>query len=175
MSSLFRLRASGWPSRCQRPLPGQYVVLRLPRPIGSSSLTSELLSLSGPLSTERYRISIEDRAQWGGWNLSERVYPGGRCTRGQFCRGKLHTLSPERGRWYCLARVLAPRLFWQCCTLWRRAVRRVRSSGCIPLAIGNIIHFVTEVRRLMNALATWPQPCLLQQPEPGGRPAKVVR
>jgi ferredoxin-NADP reductase/MOSC domain-containing protein YiiM len=39
-------------------LPGQYVVLRLPRPAGGPPLFRSY-SLSGPLSTERYRISVK--------------------------------------------------------------------------------------------------------------------
>ncbi len=39
-------------------LPGQYVVLRLPRTTGGSPLFRSY-SLSGPLSTERYRISVK--------------------------------------------------------------------------------------------------------------------
>jgi MOSC domain-containing protein YiiM/ferredoxin-NADP reductase/ferredoxin len=39
-------------------LPGQYVVLRLPRPTGGPPLFRSY-SLSGPLSTERYRISLK--------------------------------------------------------------------------------------------------------------------
>src|SRR6185437_12882961 len=39
-------------------LPGQYVVLRLPATTGGSPLFRSY-SLSGPLSTERYRISVK--------------------------------------------------------------------------------------------------------------------
>jgi ferredoxin-NADP reductase/MOSC domain-containing protein YiiM len=39
-------------------LPGQYVVLRLPRPTGGAPMFRSY-SLSGPLSTERYRISVK--------------------------------------------------------------------------------------------------------------------
>jgi ferredoxin-NADP reductase/MOSC domain-containing protein YiiM len=57
-------------------LPGQYVVLRLPLTTGGQSLFRSY-SLSGPLSTERYRISvkIEPNGAAGTW-LREHVRPG---------------------------------------------------------------------------------------------------
>ena len=57
-------------------LPGQYVVLRLPRPGGGSPLFRSY-SLSGPLSTEHYRISvkIEPQGAAGTW-LREHVRVG---------------------------------------------------------------------------------------------------
>ena len=57
-------------------LPGQYVVLRLPRPPGGPPLFRSY-SLSGPLSTERYRIGvkIEPNGAAGSW-LREHVRVG---------------------------------------------------------------------------------------------------
>ena len=48
----------GRSGRCQRLCQGQYVVLRLPRVTGGPPLFRSY-SLSGPLSTERYRISVK--------------------------------------------------------------------------------------------------------------------
>jgi 3-alpha domain len=60
-------------------LPGQYVVLRLPRATGSTPLLSQLLTLGssfdGELSDQR-----ENRAERRGRNLSAGPYPGGRCS-----------------------------------------------------------------------------------------------
>jgi ferredoxin-NADP reductase/MOSC domain-containing protein YiiM/ferredoxin len=57
-------------------LPGQYIVLRLPRPDGGPPLFRSY-SLSGPLSTEQYRISvkIEPQGVAGTW-LREHVRVG---------------------------------------------------------------------------------------------------
>lgn len=57
-------------------LPGQYVVLRLPRAAGGTPLFRSY-SLSGPLSTECYRISvkIEPNGEAGNY-LQERVHAG---------------------------------------------------------------------------------------------------
>jgi ferredoxin-NADP reductase/ferredoxin len=57
-------------------LPGQYIVLRLPRPSGGPPLFRSY-SLSGPLSTEQYRISvkIEPQGVAGTW-LREHVRVG---------------------------------------------------------------------------------------------------
>lgn len=60
----------------QTALPGQYVVLRIPRPGGEPPLFRSY-SLSGPLSTEQYRISvkIEPQGEAGTW-LREHVRIG---------------------------------------------------------------------------------------------------
>jgi ferredoxin-NADP reductase/MOSC domain-containing protein YiiM/ferredoxin len=60
----------------QIPLPGQYVVLRLPRPTGGSPLFRSY-SLSGALSTQRYRISVklEPNGAGGGY-LHQQVRVG---------------------------------------------------------------------------------------------------
>jgi ferredoxin-NADP reductase/MOSC domain-containing protein YiiM len=59
-----------------KPLPGQYVVLRLPQATGGAPLFRSY-SLSGPVSTERYRISvkIEPKGEIGSY-LRERVRVG---------------------------------------------------------------------------------------------------
>jgi ferredoxin-NADP reductase/MOSC domain-containing protein YiiM len=56
-------------------LPGQYVVLRLPQPTGAPLFRS--YSLSGPRSTERYRISVKLEPNGaGGSYLHQRVHVG---------------------------------------------------------------------------------------------------
>jgi ferredoxin-NADP reductase/MOSC domain-containing protein YiiM len=58
-------------------LPGQYVVLRLPRAVGGASLFRSY-SLSGPLSGERYRISVKIEPNGaGGSYLRDYVRVGG--------------------------------------------------------------------------------------------------
>src|ERR1700756_2189439 len=71
-------------------LPGQYVVLRLQRTTGGPPLFRSY-SLSGPLSTERYRISVKIEPNGGGRNLPARACPGGRCSRRQLAARKLHS------------------------------------------------------------------------------------
>src|SRR6185437_15465478 len=57
-------------------LPGQYVVLRL-RPRGGSAPLFRSYSLSGPLSTERYRISVKiERDGAAGRFLQEQIRVG---------------------------------------------------------------------------------------------------
>ncbi|WJR82016.1 MOSC and FAD-binding oxidoreductase domain-containing protein [Bradyrhizobium sp. NP1] len=72
--SLTMHRADGQP--LPSALPGQYVVLRLPRGAGGTPLFRSY-SLSGPLSTECYRISvkIEPNGEAGNY-LQERVHAG---------------------------------------------------------------------------------------------------
>ena len=78
-------------------------------------------------------------------------------------RAEASFCSPESGRWCCSARESGRRLFWRCCTRWRRPARHGRSCGCTRLAIGQHHPFAAEVRRLMLALTARPQLCLLQQ------------
>jgi len=60
----------------QAALPGQYVVLRLPRPAGGPPLFRSY-SLSGPLSMERYRLSVKIEPDGaGGTYLREHVRVG---------------------------------------------------------------------------------------------------
>ena len=61
-------------------LPGQYVVLRLPRTPGDTPLFRSY-SLSGPASTERYRNQREDRAE-----RCSRILPAGSCPCGRCSR-----------------------------------------------------------------------------------------
>ena len=121
------------------PLPGQYVVLRL-QPTGGGPSLFRSYSLSGPLSTERYRISVK-------------VEPHG--TAGTYLRdhvrvGDVLDVSAPRGSFIlrvrraaggaCSARESGRRPFSRCCTRWRRPARHGRSCGCTAPAIGSIIH-----------------------------------
>jgi len=60
----------------QNALPGQYVVLRLQPAVGGPRLFRSY-SLSGPLSTERYRISVKVEPNGVGWNLFAGACAGG--------------------------------------------------------------------------------------------------
>ena len=71
-------------------LPGQYVVLHLPRTTGGTPLFRSY-SLSGPLSTERYRIQRENRVERRSWNLPPGACPFGRCSRRELAAWKLHS------------------------------------------------------------------------------------
>ena len=119
-------------------LPGQYVVLRLQPAAGGRPLFRSY-SLSGPLSTERYRISVKVEPNGAaGTYLREHVRVGDALDvsspRGSF------VLQPASGPWCCSARESGRRRFWRCCTRWRRPARRGRSCGCTRLAIGSTIH-----------------------------------
>ena len=119
-------------------MPGQYVVLRLQRAAGGPPLFRSY-SLSGPLSTERYRISVKIEPNGAaGTYLREHVRVGDvldvSSPRGSFI------LQPESGRWCCSARESGRRRFWRCCTRWRRRARHGRSCGCTQRAMGSIIH-----------------------------------
>ena len=68
-------------------------------------------------------------------------------------RAEASFCSPESGPSCCSARESERRLFWRCCTRWRRPTRHGRSCGCTRLAIGQHHPFAAEVRRLMLALS----------------------
>ena len=96
-------------------------------------------SLSGPHLDGALSNQREDRTEWGGRNLPAGACRCGRCSRGQLAARKLHSADRESGRWYCSARESGRRLFWRCCTRWRRPARHGRSCGCTRLAIASII------------------------------------
>jgi len=131
------------------PLPGQYVVLRLQPSAGSPPLFRSY-SLSGPLSTQRYRISVKIEPNGAaGTYLRERIRLGDALDISS--RAEVSFCSPESGRWCCSARESGRRPFWRCCTRWRGLARHGRSCGCTRLAIGSIIRLPTKFRRLMCA------------------------
>ena len=67
-------------------LSGQYVVLRLPG-VGAPLFRS--YSLSGPVSTERYRISVKIEPNGAAGAYLRRPCAGGRCSRGQLAAWEL--------------------------------------------------------------------------------------
>jgi MOSC domain-containing protein YiiM len=118
-------------------LPGQYVVLRLHRTAGGPPLFRSY-SLSGSISTERYRISVMNEPNGAAVTyLRDHVLVGVAldvCSpRGSFIlqRGERPLVS--------LARESGPRLFSQCYTRWRRPARHARCSGFTRLATGSTI------------------------------------
>jgi len=133
----------------QTALPGQYVVLRLQPAIGSTLFRS--YSLSGPLSTERYRISVklEPNGAAGTW-LREHIKAGDALAvsspRGSFIleSGERPVVllsagigaTPVLAMLYALAAVPSTRQ-----VLWLHAARDREHHA-----------FVDEVRRLMLAL-----------------------
>jgi len=132
-------------------LPGQYVVLRLQRTAGGQPLFRSY-SLSGPLSTERYRISVKlERNGAAGTYLKEHIRVGDTLDvsspRGSFI---LHSderpvvllsagigATPVLAMLYGLAAARSKRQ-----VLWLHAARDRQHHP-----------FATEVRRLMLALA----------------------
>jgi ferredoxin-NADP reductase/MOSC domain-containing protein YiiM len=131
-------------------LPGQYVVLRL-RPAGGGPALFRSYSLSGPVSTERYRISVkvEPNGEAGPW-LRDHVRPGDRLDvsspRGSFVlgvgEGPVVLLSagigatPVLAMLYALSAARAPRpVFW---------LYGARDGGHHP--------FAAEARRLLGTL-----------------------
>ncbi len=137
--------------RLSRPLPGQYVVLRLPGSAAGPPLYRSY-SLSGPVSTERYRISVKVEPEGaGGTYLHEHVRVGDALDvsspRGSFILGSgerpVVLLSAGIGATPVLAMLHAlaeERSTRQ--VLWLHGARD-----------GSHHPFAAEVRRLMQALA----------------------
>ena len=134
-----------------RPCQASIVVLRLQPAAGGPPLFRSY-SLSGPLSTERYRISVKIEPNGAGRNLPPASMSGSAMRSTSARRAAASFCSPASGRWCCSARASARRRCWRCCTRWPRPARRGRSCGCTGLAIGEHHPFAAEVRRLMLAL-----------------------
>ena len=118
-------------------LPGQYVVVRLKPTAGGPTLFRSY-SLSGPLSTERYRISVKIEPDGAaGKYLREHLRVGDRLDVSS-PRGVLFC-SRESGRSYCSVLGSARRRFWRCCTHSQRHAPHVRSCGCTQRVMGSII------------------------------------
>ncbi len=139
-------------------LPGQYVVLRLQRPGGPPLFRS--YSLSGPLSTERYRISVKIEPNGtAGPYLREHVRVGDALDvsspRGSFIlqSGERPVVllsagigaTPALAMLHALAAAHSTRQ-----VLWLHAARDRQHHP-----------FAAEVRRLLLALSAWPQLRLL--------------
>jgi ferredoxin-NADP reductase/MOSC domain-containing protein YiiM/ferredoxin len=134
-----------------QPLPGQYVVLRLRRP-GNGAPLFRSYSLSGPVSTERYRISVKIEPNGAaGTYLQEHVRVGDvldvSSPRGSFilqsAERPVVLLSAGIGATPVLAMLhalAAARATWP--VLWLHAARDRQHHP-----------FAAEVRRLLSALA----------------------
>jgi MOSC domain-containing protein YiiM len=119
-------------------LPGQYVVLRRQLTGGYPPLFRSY-SLSGPVSTERYRISVKIEPNGAaGTYLQDHVRVGITSTSAR--HAAVSFCSPESGRWCCSAQASGRHLCWRCCTRWLRPAPHGRSYGSTGLAIGSIIH-----------------------------------
>ena len=149
-------------------LPGQYVVLRL-RGIGGAPLFRSY-SLSGPVSTDRYRISvkIEPNGAAGAY-LRDHVRVGNildvSSPRGSFVlqsgEGPVVLLSAGIGATPVLAMLYAMSSAHSTRpVLWLHVARD-----------GKHFPFAAEVRRLVSNLSRAPQLCLFQ-PTGGRRPAR---
>jgi MOSC domain-containing protein YiiM/ferredoxin-NADP reductase len=133
------------------PLPGQYVVLRLPRTSGDAPLFRSY-SLSGPASTERYRISvkIEPNGAAGSY-LREQVHAGDALDVGS-PRGSFILQRGERPVVLLSAGIGATPVLAMLHAL--AAVRSTRQVLWLYAARDRQHHpFAAEVRRLMLALA----------------------
>lgn len=137
--------------RLTMPLPGQFVVLRL-RPGADDALIFRSYSLSGPLSDERYRISVKIEPHGAAGNyLADSVRPGGILEvsepRGAFILqpgdGPVVLLSagigatPVLPMLHALAASTSPRAVW-----WLHSARNGKSHP-----------FAAEARRLLGLLA----------------------
>ena len=78
-------------------LPGQYVVLRLQPTAGGPPLFRSY-SLSGPVSTERYRISVKIEPNGAAGTYLRDACPGRRCSRRQLAARKLHSAVRRAAR-----------------------------------------------------------------------------
>ena len=148
-------------SRCDAALPGQYVVLRL-RPTGGGPPLFRSYSLSGPLSTERYRISVKIEPNGAaGTYLREHVRVGDVLDVSS-PRGSFILQSGERPVVLLSAGIGATPVLAMLHAL--AAARSTRQVLWLHAARDRQHHpFAAEVRRLMPALAARPQLCLLQQ------------
>ena len=132
------------------PLPGQYVVVRLQPASGGPPLFRSY-SLSGPLSTQRYRISVKIEPDGVAGNyLRDHVRVGDALDVS--LPAEVSFYSPERDRSCCSARESGRHPFWRCCTRWRRPARHARFYGCTRLAIGSITH---SPRKSADSCACW--------------------
>jgi ferredoxin-NADP reductase/MOSC domain-containing protein YiiM len=132
-------------------LPGQYVVLRLPRTPGDTFLFRSY-SLSGPASTERYRISvkIEPNSAAGSY-LREQVHEGDPLDVSA-PRGSFVPQSGERPVVLLSAGIGATPVLAMLYAL--SAIRSAREVFWLYAARDGQHHpFAAEVRRLMLALA----------------------
>jgi ferredoxin-NADP reductase/MOSC domain-containing protein YiiM len=132
-------------------LPGQYVVLRLQRTAGGQPLFRSY-SLSGPLSTERYRISVKLEPNGAaGTYLKERIRVGDTLDVSS-PRGSFILQSDERPVVLLSAGIGATPVLAMLYAL--AAARSKRQVLWLHAARDRQHHpFATEVRRLMLALA----------------------
>ena len=132
-------------------LPGQYVVLRL-RPSGSGPPLFRSYSLSGPLSAERYRISVKVEPNGAGGNyLREHVRVGG-VLDVSLPRGSFILQSGERPVVLLSAGIGATPVLAMLYAL--TAARSTRQVLWLHAARDGPHHpFAAEVRRLMPTLA----------------------
>jgi len=147
--SLTMQSADGQP--LQTALPGQYVVLRLQPTTGSPPIFRSY-SLSGPVSTERYRISVKIEPNGvGGTYLREHVRVGDTLNvsepRGSFI------LGPGEGPLVLLSAGIGatPVLAMLCALAEARSMRQILWLHAAH--DGEHHPFAAEVRRLMPALA----------------------
>ena len=123
--SLTMQRADGKPA--VQAAPGQFVVLRL-NAAAAGGAVFRSYSLSGPASTERYRISVKKEAEGvAGTYLHEHVRIGDivevSSPRGSF------TLRPGESPLVLLSAGIG---VWPCCMSWPRLTRLGRYCGCMP-------------------------------------------
>src|SRR5262249_30389466 len=150
-----------------RPLPGQFVVLRLrPTPDGPALFRS--YSLSGPLSEERYRVSVKLEPNGaGGTFLASHVHPGDVLDvsepRGAFVlqagAGPVVLLSAGIGATPVLAMLHAPSTSSSPREIWWLHGARNRSSQS----------FAAEVRQLVGGLGHGRSRVWFSQPGPEDR------
>jgi ferredoxin-NADP reductase/MOSC domain-containing protein YiiM/ferredoxin len=151
------------------PLPGQYVVLRLPRTDGAPLIRS--YSISGPLSTEGYRISVKIEPNGAaGKYLSEHIHAGD-VLEVSSPRGSFTLQSRERPVVLLSAGIGATPVLAMLHAL--AAARSTRQVFWLHAARDGQHHpFADEVRRLMLALPQGRSFVCYSRPEPGDRPGE---
>src|SRR5215472_692310 len=148
-------------------LPGQYVVLRLQRPVDSSPLFRSY-SLSGPLSTERYRISVKIEPNGAaGTYLRDRVRVGDALDVSS-PRGSFILQSEERPVVLVSAGIGATPVL---AMLYALALARSKRQVLWLHAARDGQHhpFAAEVRRLMLALTHGRTYVYYSRPVPGDK------
>jgi hypothetical protein len=138
--SLVLVSADGEPLAA--PLPGQFVVLRLPIQSGAPPVLRSY-SLSGLPGTGHYRVSIKQEEKGlGSTYLRTRIKPGSNLVVSAPVAASHSVRAASRS--CSSARELERRRFWQCCTPWRPRSQASRFGGSTGHAIGRSIHSGTS-------------------------------
>lgn len=132
-------------------LPGQYVVLRLRPSVGGAPLFRSY-SLSGSVSTDRYRISVKIEPNGAGGAYLRDHARVGDLLEVSSPRGA-SSCNPARASWCSSAQESGRRPSLRCSTPCSRRARHVRCCGCTPHATESTFRSPPRCGALSR---TWP-------------------